>query len=75
MESINISVAGCIVIARYGNSLRGIKANLAAENGAVGIILYSDPNEDGSTRGIAFFLSSFGAKSEFRWGEEDAEWV
>jgi hypothetical protein len=33
------------------------------------------PNEDGSTRGIQFFLSPFGAKSEFRWEEEDAELV
>ena len=32
-------------------------------------------NEGGTTRGIEFFLSSFGAKSEFRWEEEDAEWT
>jgi hypothetical protein len=31
-------------------------------------------DEDGATRGIEFFLSSFGANSEMRWDEEDVEW-
>jgi hypothetical protein len=33
------------------------------------------PNEDGSSRAIAFFLGSLGAKAEFRWDKEDAEWI
>lgn len=32
-------------------------------------------DEDGTTRGIEFFLSGFGAKSEVRWEESDAEWL
>jgi N-acetylated-alpha-linked acidic dipeptidase len=42
-----ISVKGAIVIARYGNSWRGIKPKIAAEHGAIGCILYSDPADDG----------------------------
>jgi len=42
-----ISVKGKIVIARYGHSWRGIKPKLAAEHGAIGCIIYSDPAEDG----------------------------
>ncbi len=42
-----ISVKGAIVIARYGNSWRGIKPKVAAEHGAIGCILYSDPANDG----------------------------
>jgi len=32
-------------------------------------------DEDGSTLGIEFYLSSFAAKSETRWDDEDAEWL
>jgi N-acetylated-alpha-linked acidic dipeptidase len=42
-----VSVKGAIVIARYGHSWRGIKPKLAAEHGAVGCIIYSDPGDDG----------------------------
>ncbi len=42
-----ISVKGAIVIARYGESWRGIKPKLAAEHGAIGCIIYSDPADDG----------------------------
>lgn len=42
-----ISVKGAIVIARYGGSWRGIKPKVAAEHGAVGCIIYSDPKDDG----------------------------
>jgi N-acetylated-alpha-linked acidic dipeptidase len=42
-----VSVKGAIVIARYGESWRGIKPKLAAEHGAIGCIIYSDPADDG----------------------------
>lgn len=47
LERRGISVKGAIVIARYGASWRGIKPKLAAEHGAVGCIIYSDPRDDG----------------------------
>ena len=49
-----ISVKGAIVIARYGKSWRGIKPKLAAEHGAVGCIIYSDPAEDGYAENVSF---------------------
>jgi N-acetylated-alpha-linked acidic dipeptidase len=47
LDSLGISVRGKIVIARYGQSWRGIKPKVAAENGAIGCIIYSDPRDDG----------------------------
>src|SRR5579862_1139665 len=47
LQRLGVSVKGAIVIARYGHSWRGIKPKVAAEHGAVGCIIYSDPREDG----------------------------
>ena len=47
LDRQGVSVKGAIVIARYGGSWRGIKPKVAAEHGAIGCILYSDPKEDG----------------------------
>ena len=47
LERRGISVRGAIVIARYGNSWRGIKPKVAAEHGAIGCLIYSDPKDDG----------------------------
>ena len=47
LERRGISVQGAIVVARYGNSWRGIKPKVAAEHGAVGCLIYSDPMDDG----------------------------
>jgi N-acetylated-alpha-linked acidic dipeptidase len=49
-----ISVKGAIVLVRYGHSWRGIKPKLAAEHGAIGCIIYSDPAEDGYTQDAVF---------------------
>jgi N-acetylated-alpha-linked acidic dipeptidase len=49
-----VSVKGAIVIARYGESWRGIKPKIAAEHGAIGCIIYSDPADDGYTQQLAF---------------------
>ncbi len=51
LDSLGISVAGKIVIARYGGSWRGIKPKVAAEHGAVACIIYSDPADDGYVQG------------------------
>ena len=51
LDRMGISVKGAIVIARYGMSWRGIKPKVAAEHGAVGCILYSDPRDDGFYNG------------------------
>jgi N-acetylated-alpha-linked acidic dipeptidase len=46
-----IDVKGKIVLARYGGSWRGIKPKVAAEHGAIGCLIYSDPSGDGYTQG------------------------
>ena len=47
LDRLGVSVKGAIVIAKYGNSWRGIKPKVAAEHGAIGCVLYSDPADDG----------------------------
>jgi N-acetylated-alpha-linked acidic dipeptidase len=51
LDRLGISVKGAIVIARYGGGWRGIKPKVAAEHGAVGCIIYSDPEGDGYYNG------------------------
>ncbi|HEX3969156.1 MAG TPA: PA domain-containing protein, partial [Edaphobacter sp.] len=51
LARMGVSVKGAIVIARYGETWRGIKPKVAAEHGAVGCIIYSDPRDDGYFRG------------------------
>ena len=61
-----VDVKGRIVIARYGGSWRGIKPKVAAEHGALGCIIYSDPRDDGYFQGDAYpqgaWRSDFGAQ-------------
>jgi N-acetylated-alpha-linked acidic dipeptidase len=63
LKQLGIDVKGKIVLARYGGSWRGIKPKVAAEHGAVGCIIYSDPHEDG------FFQGDIYPDGPFRgWG-------
>ena len=54
LARMGVSVKGAIAIARYGNSWRGIKPKVAAEHGAVGCLIYSDPADDGYAQGDGF---------------------
>ncbi|HUD84002.1 MAG TPA: M28 family peptidase, partial [Candidatus Saccharimonadales bacterium] len=54
LARLGVSVKGAIVIAKYGESWRGIKPKVAAEHGAIGCILYSDPKGDGYAAGDVF---------------------
>src|SRR5437764_10190606 len=51
LDRLGISVKGSIVIVRYGSGWRGIKPKVAAEHGAIGCIIYSDPKGDGYFEG------------------------
>lgn len=66
LERLGIDVKGKIVIAKYGRSWRGIKPKVAQEHGAIGCILYSDPEEDGYYQGDVYpegaFKNQFGAQ-------------
>jgi N-acetylated-alpha-linked acidic dipeptidase len=54
LDSMGVSVKGKIAIARYGRSFRGIKAREAEKHGAVGLMIYSDPADDGFVRGDVY---------------------
>jgi N-acetylated-alpha-linked acidic dipeptidase len=54
LDQLGISVAGKIAIARYGGCYRGIKTKLAEAHKAVGLIIYSDPEDDGYVAGDVF---------------------
>ncbi len=59
LERRGVDVKGKIVMARYGNSWRGIKPKVAAEHGAIGCIIYSDPRDDGYFQGDVYPKGSF----------------
>ncbi|MEP6743009.1 MAG: PA domain-containing protein, partial [bacterium] len=54
LKKVGVDVKGKIAIARYGNSFRGVKAKVAQDNGAAGLIIYSDPADDGYMQGDVF---------------------
>lgn len=54
LDTLGISVKDKLVLARYGRDYRGVKAKLAEERGAAGIILFSDPADDGFASGGVF---------------------
>lgn len=54
LDSLGVSVAGKIVLARYGRSFRGIKAREAELRGALGLFIYTDPQDDGYVRGDVY---------------------
>jgi N-acetylated-alpha-linked acidic dipeptidase len=68
LERMGIDVKGKIVIAKYGGSWRGIKPKVAYEHGAVGCIIYSDPEEDGYTQGDVYPEGSFRPKAGVQRG-------
>ena len=51
LDKLNISVRGKLVLVRYGQNFRGVKVFVAQEHGAAGVIIYSDPADDGWRRG------------------------
>ena len=54
LERLGVSVKGSIVIAKYYQSWRGVKPKVAAEHGAIGCLIYSEPQDDGYTRDVVF---------------------
>jgi N-acetylated-alpha-linked acidic dipeptidase len=54
LADMKIEVRGKIVLARYGQNFRGVKAQLAQQYGAAGLIIYSDPADDGAKRGASY---------------------
>jgi N-acetylated-alpha-linked acidic dipeptidase len=49
LDRLGVSVKGAIVMAKYYHSWRGVKPKVAAEHGAIGCLIYSEPRDDGYT--------------------------
>jgi N-acetylated-alpha-linked acidic dipeptidase len=54
LKTLGVSVEGKIVIARYGGNFRGYKAKFAEANGAAGLLIFTDPKDNGYTRGLVY---------------------
>lgn len=54
LEEMKIDVRGKLVLVRYGQNFRGVKVLDAQEHGAAGVIMYSDPYDDGWRRGDSY---------------------
>ena len=68
LERMGIDIKGKIVIAKYGGSWRGIKPKVAAEHGAIGCIIYSDPADDGYAQGDVYPEGAFRPKDGVQRG-------
>jgi len=68
LEQMGIDVKGKIVIAKYGGSWRGIKPKVAAEHGAIGCLIYSDPEDDGYAQGDVYPDGAFRPKNGVQRG-------
>ena len=51
LKDLGVDVKGKIVLVRYGANFRGVKVYIAQQYGAAGVLIYSDPADDGYTRG------------------------
>jgi N-acetylated-alpha-linked acidic dipeptidase len=54
IEKLGIDVKGKIVLARYGGLFRGLKVRNAQKRGAAGILIFSDPADDGFAKGDVY---------------------
>lgn len=54
LDSLGVSVRGKVVLARYGRSFRGIKSREAEKRGAVALLIYTDPLDDGFVQGDVY---------------------
>ena len=51
LASQHIDLHGKIVLVRYGSNFRGVKVYIAQQRGAAGVLIYSDPQDDGYYKG------------------------
>lgn len=68
LEKLSVSVRGKIALARYFRGYRGGKSLEAEKRGAAGIIVYSDPADDGAPRGPVYPLGPWGPLGHLQRG-------
>jgi len=54
LDRLGIDVKGRVVLVRYGAVFRGLKVRNAQKRGALGVLIYSDPGDDGYARGDVY---------------------
>ncbi len=64
----HIDLHGKIVVVRYGQNFRGIKVYLAEQRGAIGVLIYSDPQDDGYYKGDAWPLGPWRPETGVQYG-------
>jgi N-acetylated-alpha-linked acidic dipeptidase len=64
----HIDLRGKIVLIRYGVNFRGVKVDLAEQRGAAGVLLYSDPKDDGFSKGKAYPLGPWHPETAIQYG-------
>ncbi len=68
LAKLGVSVKGKIVLVRYGSNFRGVKVYIAQQYGAKGVLIYSDPADDGYFRGDVYPKGPFRPKSAVQRG-------
>ena len=71
LEALKIDVRGKLVMVRYGGNYRGVKSLVAQEHGAAGVIIYSDPIDDGYYRGDMYPKGPFRPPTGVQRGSVD----
>jgi len=68
LADMGVSVKGKIVVVRYGSNYRGIKVYDAQLAGAKGVLIYSDPADDGYFRGDMYPKGAYRPESAVQRG-------
>ena len=68
LDDRHIDLRGKIVLCRYGANFRGVKVYLAEQRGAAGVLLYSDPKDDGFVKGDAYPLGPWRPETAIQYG-------
>jgi N-acetylated-alpha-linked acidic dipeptidase len=74
LRNAGVEIRGRIAIARYGRSHRAVKIHTAEQHGAVGIIIYSDPADDGKARGETWPDGPWRAEFQAQRGNGKYSW-
>jgi len=75
LDSLNINLTGKIAIARYGQNFRGLKVYGAQIRGAAGVLIYSDPQQDGYTMGPVYPEGPYRPEQSVQRGSTQYTWI
>jgi N-acetylated-alpha-linked acidic dipeptidase len=77
LDRMGVNLRDKIVLMRYSDpySYRGYKVYMAEQRGAAGALVYSDPMEDGATRGPVYPEGPWGPPSHVQWGAIVYDWL